>query len=201
VIVVGILGAPGVAGEQALAIARLVAATDASVEMVGVAPPDLAGDATLLELAAAGVRHATVIRTFADGLEEADLDLALHYLPDIRAIVLVQPGAVLIPPAAAAATWSESGLVVIGPVDPATTAALDAVPTAIVLDPPATDADGTFAGFVAALAARLEAGRPGAEALRETLDGLAADRISSPAAPARRRPTAERRTGRPSRSP
>jgi hypothetical protein len=178
VIVVGVLGAPGVAGEQAFAIARLVAATDASVEMVGVAPPDIAGDATLLELAAAGVRHATVVRSFADGLDVADLDLALHYLPDIRAIVLVQPSAVLIPPAAAAASWSEAGLVVIGPVDDATTAALDAVGTAIVLDPPATDPDETFAGFVAALAGRLEAGRPGAEALRETLSGLAADRIS-----------------------
>lgn len=177
-IVVGVLGAAGVAGEQALAIARLVAATDASVEMVGVAPPDLAGDATLLELAAAGVRHATVVRTFADGLEEADLDLALHYLPDIRAIVLVQPGAALIPPAAAAASWSEAGLVIIGPLDDATAAALDGAGTAIVLDPPATDPDGTFAGFVAALAGRFDAGRPGPAALRETLDGLAADRIS-----------------------
>ena len=145
--------------------------------MVGVAPPDLAGDATLLELAAADVRHATVIRSFADGIEEADLDLALNYLPDIRGIVLVAPGAALVAPAAAAASWSEAGLVVIGPVDAATTSALDATGSAIVLDPPATDPDGTFAGFVAALAARLEAGSPAAEALRETIAGLAADRV------------------------
>ena len=64
-IVVGFLGAPGIAGERAVAIARLAAATGARVEMVGVAPPDLAGDATLLELAGAGVHHATVIRSFA----------------------------------------------------------------------------------------------------------------------------------------
>jgi hypothetical protein len=177
VIVVGFLGAPAVAGERAVAMARLVAATGARVEMVGVAPPDLAGDATLLQLATAGVRHATVIRSFADALEEADLDLALHYLPDIRGIVLVEPGATLVSPAAAAASWSEAGLVVIGPVDAATTSALDASGLAIVLDPPATDPDDTFAGFIAALAARLEAGRPAADAWRETVDGLAADKV------------------------
>lgn len=176
-IVIGFLGAPGVAGQRSVAIARLAAATGASVEMVGVAPPDLEGDATLLELAAAGVRHATVIRSFADGLEEADLDLALHYLPDIRAIVLVQPGASLIAPAAAAASWSEAGLVVIGPVDAATGAALDAAGSATLLDPPATDPDGTFAGFVAAMAVRLDEGRPAEAAWRETLAVLAADKV------------------------
>ncbi len=177
-IVVGFLGAPGVAGERAVAIARRIAATEASVEMVGAATPDLAGDATLLELAAAGVRHATVIRSYADGLEDADLDLALHYLPDIRAIVLVEPGPALVAPAAAASSWSEAGLVVVGPVDAPTTAALDAIGSAIVLDPPATDPDDTFAGFVAALATRLDAGRPAAEAWQETIAGLAADRVS-----------------------
>jgi hypothetical protein len=177
VIVVGFLGAPGIAGERAVAIARVAAATGARVEMVGVASPDLAGDARLLELAAADVGHATVVRSFAEGLEEADLDLALNYLPDIRAIALVEPGAALIPPAAAAASWSEAGLVVIGPVDEATTAALDSIGSAIVLDPPVSDPDDTFAGFVAALATRLDDGRPAAEALRETLAGLAADRV------------------------
>ena len=177
-IVVGFLGAPGVAGERAVAIARRVAAMDARVEVVGVATPDLAGDATLLELAAAGIRHATVIRSFADGLEEADLDLALHYLPDIRAIVLVEPGAALVAPAAAASSWSEAGLVVVGPVDAPTTAALDALGSAIVLDPPVTDPDDTFAGFVAALATRLDAGRPAADAWQETIAGLAADHVS-----------------------
>ena len=176
-IVVGFLGAPSVAGERAVAIARLAAATGASVEMVGVAPPDLAGDATLLELAAASIRHATVIRSFADGLEEADLDLALHYLPDIRAIVLVQPSASLVAPAVAAASWSEAGLVLVGPLDEATTGALDGLGSAIVLDPPASDRDDTFAGFVAALAVRLDAGEPTADAWSATLAGLAADRV------------------------
>lgn len=176
-IVVGFLGAPGGAGQRAVAIARLVAATGARIEMVGVAPPDLAGDATLLELAAADVRHATVIRSFAEGLEEADLDLALHYLPDIRAIVLVEPAAALIPPAVAAAGWSEAGLVVVGPVDAAATASIEALPSAIVLDPPPSDPDETFAGFVAALATKLDAGQPSADAWRETVTSLAADRV------------------------
>lgn len=177
-IVVGFLGAPGAAGERAVAIARHLGGSGARVEMVGVAPPDLAGDATLLELAGAGVRHATVVRSFAERLDEADLDLALHYLPEIRAIVLVQPGAMLIPPAAAAAGWSEAGLVVVGPLDAEATTALDEVGTAIVLDPPASDPDGTFAGFVAALATRLDAGQAAADAWRETVSGLAADRVS-----------------------
>ena len=176
-IVVGFLGAPGIAGERAFAIARLAAATGASVEMVGVVPPDLAGDATLLELAKSEVRHATVVRTFAEGLEEADLDLALHYLPDIRAIVLVQPGAQLVAPASSAASWSEAGLIVVGPLDQATTAALEGAGSAIVLDPPASDPDDTFAGFVASLATQLDAGKPAADAWSETVVGLAADRV------------------------
>lgn len=176
-IVVGFLGAPGKAGELAVAIARLAAATGARVEMVGVAPPDLAGDAQLLELAAAEVRHATVVRSFADGVEEADLDLALHYLPDIHAIVLVEPGAALVAPATAAASWSEAGLVIVGPVDEATSAALDGSGSTIVLDPPVSDQDDTFAGFVASLAVRLDDGRPAGAALQETLAGLAADRV------------------------
>ena len=145
--------------------------------MVGVAPPDLTGDATLLELAAVDVGHATVVRSFAEGLEEADIDLALHYLPDIRAIVLVEPPAALVPPAVAAAGWSEAGLVVVGPIDAATTTALDSFGSAIVLDPPSYDPDETFAGFVAALASRLDGGQSAWEAWRKTVTGLAADRV------------------------
>ena len=91
--------------------------------------------------------------------------------------MLVEPGATLVAPAAAAASWSEAGLVVVGPVDAATAAALDSTGAAILLEPPATDPDDTFAGFVAALAGRLDAGRPAADAWRETVAGLAADRV------------------------
>jgi len=182
VIVVGILGARGRPGEWAVEIARRAAASGARVEMVGVAPPDLEGDEQLIELAGAGIGHATVVRSFADGLEAADLDLALHYLPDIRAIVLVQPGPAVIPPATAAATWSDAGFVVVGPVDRDAVAALDAAtPSAIVLDPPATDPDRTFAGFVAALAVRLDLGEAPSAAWSSTVDALAVDPVSGKA--------------------
>src|SRR5262245_4163919 len=82
--------------------------------MVGIAPVGARGDALLLDLAATGVGHATVIRSAADRLEPADLDLALRYLPDIRAIVLVRPDSELLPIASSAASWSGAGLVVVG---------------------------------------------------------------------------------------
>ncbi len=148
------------------------------MEIVGVAAPDVAGDAALLELTAAGVGHASVIRSFAEGLDAADIDLALHYLPDIRAIVLVEPVASIVAPAAAAATWSDAGLIVVGPLGPATARAIDAEGgPAIVLEAPPADPDGTFSGFVATLASELESGRPASEAWRQTVSTLAADRI------------------------
>src|SRR6266516_288297 len=114
VIVVGFLGAAADPGKLALEVAQRAAATGARVEMVGVAAPDATGDARLVELAGAGIGHATVIRSSADGLEAADLDLALHYLPDVHAIVLVAPDASLVMPAAAASGWSGAGLVIVG---------------------------------------------------------------------------------------
>jgi len=176
VIVVGFLGAAGRDGTLALEVARRAAATGARVEMVGVAPPDATGDARLLELAAAGVGHATVVRSGADRIDAADLDLALHYLPDIRAIVLVGADASLVAPAAAESGWSGAGLVLVSSKD--TAPDTGAVPQAIVLEPPATDPDGTFAGFVAALAARLDAGQDPAAAWRATASSLAVDPVS-----------------------
>lgn len=175
-IVVGFLGAEGRDGELALAVARRAAATGARVEMVGAAAPDAAGDARLLKLAAAGIGHATVVRSGANGLEPADLDLALHYLPDIRAIVLVDPEPALVAPAAAESGWSGASLVVVSP--RATELDTSATPGAIVLEPPPIDRDGTFAGLVAALAARLDAGEDPAKAWRATAKALAVDPVS-----------------------
>ena len=174
-IVVGFLGAAGRDGAVALEVARGAAATGARVEMVGVAAPDAAGDARLLELATAGVGHATVVRSGADRLDAADLDLALHYLPEIRAIVLVGPDASLISPAAAESSWSGAGLVLIA----ARGSAPDtgAAPQAIVLEPPSSDPDGTFAGLVAALAVRLDAGQDPAAAWKATANALAVDPV------------------------
>jgi len=184
VIVVGFLGAPGDSGRLALEIGRRATGVGARVEMVGVAAPDAAGDARLLELASAGIGHATVVRSAADGLESADLDLALRYLPDVRAIVLVAPDASLIAPAAAASGWSGAGLVIVasgqdGPeAAPAGTRLNDSAPQAIVLDPPRVDRDGTFAGLVAALAARLDSGDDPTTAWQSTVSALAVDPVS-----------------------
>jgi hypothetical protein len=183
VIVVGFLGAADDPGKLALEIASRAAATEARVEMVGVATPDAAGDARLLALAAAGIGHATVVRSAADGLESADLDLALRYLPEVRAIVLVAPDGSLIEPAAAASGWSGAGLVIIAsgsdgsgaaPADPRT---IDSAPQAIVLDPPRVDRDGTFAGLVAALATRLDSGDDPTIAWQSTVSALAVDSV------------------------
>jgi hypothetical protein len=173
VIVVGIL-APG-ASAAVLAVARRAAAGGGvRVEVVGVAPPGSDGDRQLLGLAAAGVGHATVIRSAAGAIEAADLELALRYLPDIRVIVLCTPDASLLRTAAAGSAWAGATLVVIGPLDPDAAAAADAG-GAIVLDPPSRDPDEAFAGLVAAYARRLDAGEDAAAAWRSTLAELVVD--------------------------
>jgi hypothetical protein len=176
VIVVGFLGGPGADGELAIAIARRAAATGARVEMVGAAAPDAGGDALLLALAEARVGHATVVRSRASGLEPADLDLALHYLPDIRAIVLVGPGPELVAPAAAESGWSGAGLVIV--VSSKDQLDTSPAPRAIVIEPPAHDPDGTFAGLVAALGVRLDEGADPAAAWKATASALAVDPVS-----------------------
>ena len=174
-IVVGFLGAAGKRGELALEIARRAAATGARVEMVGVASTDDAGDKRLLQLAAANVGHATVVRSGADGLDAADLDLALHYLPEIKAIVLVSPDPSLVPPAAAESGWSGAGLVLVTSKGERIDTA--AAPQAIVIEAPASDPDGTFAGLVAALAVRLELGDDPKTAWQSTASTLAVDPV------------------------
>jgi hypothetical protein len=176
VIVVGFLGVGGADGELAVEVARRAAAAGARVEMIGAAAPDAAGDARLLELAAASVGHATVVRSGADRLDPADVDLALNYLPDIRAIVLVAPESSLIEPAAAESSWSGAGLVMITP--PGAKLDTSAAPDALVLEGPARDRDGTFAGLVAALAVRLDAGDDPAKAWSATVNALAVDAVA-----------------------
>ena len=189
-IVVGFLGAAGDPGKLALEVARRAAGTGARVEIVGVATPDAAGDARLVELASAGIGHATVVRSAADGLEPADLDLALRYLPDVRAIVLVAPDGSLVEPAAIASGWYGAGLVIVAGANerpetpdgpeavPGNSRAIDAAPEAIVLDPPRVDRDGTFAGLVAALASRLDAGDDPTTAWQSTASALAVDPVN-----------------------
>lgn len=192
-------------------IARRAAAADARTEVVGVVPAGAIGDRQLVELAAARVGHATVVRSAAPGIEPADLDLALRYLPDVRVVVMVAPSTALLATASTASAWSGATLIVVGtldaaasaaaagaadaaahpdaPVDPDAPVARDApvainettfpaaddALTPIVLEPPAHDPDGAFAGVVAALAVRLDAGEDPASAWRSTIAALAID--------------------------
>ena len=187
VIVVGLLAPPH---SQAVGeIARRAAAGGAKVQVVGLVPGDPAWDTELFQLATAGVGHATVVRAARDAMEPADLDLALRYLPDIRAVVLVGPPARLLPTAIPGADFAGAPLVIVGPLDDDALAALEsrrgsvdpepapgnAAAGPILLEPPARDPDGTFAGFVAALAVRLDAGEPPDVAFRATIALLAVD--------------------------
>jgi hypothetical protein len=164
-------------GVSAKAIAEKIAAAGGRAELVGVVPGDASGDERLLDLAEQGVGHAAVLRSPASGLDPADLELALRYLPDIRAVVLVGDDA-LLPTAAASASWSGAGLIVVTATG---AAALELPGDAIVLEPPSTDRDGTFAGFVATLANRIDSGEVPGAAWRSTLSSLAVDQVRSPA--------------------
>jgi hypothetical protein len=186
VIVVGLLAPPD--GSAVAEIARRATAGGSKVEVAGLVPGDATWDRVLFELTAAGVGHATVVRSASDSMEPADLDLALRYLPDIRAVVLVRPPARLLASAIAGADFAGATLVVVGPLDAESMAAVDrrdasvafpgasvALAAPILLDPPEDDPDGTFAGFVAALANRLDAGDAPESAFRATVSALAVD--------------------------
>jgi len=177
IVVAGNLGADAPGGASAAAVAGHVASLGQRVEAVGILPADAAGDRRLLELRALGIGHAAVLRSPAAALDAGDLDLALRYLPDIGAIVLVEPAAGLVATASAAASWLGSGLVVV-----ATDAA--EVPDdglgsdrTVVLGPPRSDPDGAFAGFVAALAVRLAAGATPADAWSDATAALGVEPI------------------------
>ena len=128
----------------------------------------------LLGFAAAAVGHATVTRSNATTIDAADLDLALRYLPEIRAIVLVAPDAALLRIAADGSSWSGASLVIVGPLEAEAVAVAEAA-GAIVLEPPARDPDEAFAGLIAAFARRLDGGESPASAWRATLSALAVD--------------------------
>ena len=181
-IVVGLLAESSAVVE----VARRAAAAGSKVELLGLVPGDATWDKALFDLAHAGVGHATVVRSARNSIEPADLELALRYLPDIRCIVLVSPPARLLETAVAGADYAAAPLVVVGPLEadalealetrsaePAGSGSRTAAP--IVLDPPAHDPDGTFAGFVAALATRLDAGESPETAFQATVSALAVD--------------------------
>jgi len=90
-------GLSGYAATAALAIA----VTGEPVEMVSKVGVDVAGEALITQLAAAGIGHVALIRdgarsTSVDGaspleMDAADLQLALRYLTSFDAVLLVDP--------------------------------------------------------------------------------------------------------------
>jgi hypothetical protein len=182
VIVVGLLsaGSGKATTELVSEVARRAAGAPSTprVEALGVVPGDAAWDRVLFQLAQAGAGHATVVRSSRGSMEPADLDLALHYLPEVRAIVLVGVPPQLLGTAIEAASWTGAPLVLIGPMAGEVPEAPAGV-SMVVLEAPEHDPDGTFAGFVAAFAVRLDAGDPLDAAWRATLGSLAVDRVGS----------------------
>jgi len=191
IVIAGPLGSSRGALTGAAAVAARVAASGEQVEAVGVVPGDAAGDALLFELASAGVRHAAVLRTPAGGLDATDLDLALRYLPDVRAIVVIEASPELAATAAAAAGWSDAALVLVTPPGGGAGESSAATPElppevtdrALVLAAPPSDPDGAFAGFVAGLAVRLAAGATAADAWTQTASALGVESVSPSARP------------------
>ena len=178
IVVCGDFVSHGKRGTGAAEIARRAAVAGAGVQLVSVVADEAEGDAWLLELGTAGVGHAAVLREPARDLEAADLDLALRYLPEVRVVVVVEMPAPIVAAAAEQTQWSGAALIVVGqaagdgPGLPAT------LPEgAIVLEAPASDPDATFAGFVGAFAARLDAGATAADAWAATTRELAVDAV------------------------
>jgi hypothetical protein len=185
IVVAGPLGLSRGSLTGAAAVASRIAAAGGDVEAVGVVPPDAAGDALLFRLSTVGVRHAAVLRTPAEALDAADLDLALRYLPDVRAIVVIDARAELATAAAAAAGWSDAALVLVTPpgAETAPSGGSPELPAeisdrALVLAAPPSDPDGAFAGFVAELAVRLAAGETAADAWTQTASALGVESIN-----------------------
>jgi hypothetical protein len=159
-------------------IARRVVVAGAGAQLVGVVTDEAEGDAWLLELAAQGIGHAAVLREPARELEAADLDLALRYLPEVRIVVVVEMPAPIVAAAADQIQWSGAALIVVGRAASDSEISPPNLPDgAIVLESPATDPDGTFAGFVGVLAARLDAGATAADAWAATTSELAVDPV------------------------
>ncbi len=176
--VCGELEAASQRGVSAAAAAVRAAAAGAGAQVIGVMGEGEAGDARLLELAAAGVGHAAVLRGPPREIEAEDLDLALRYLPDVKVIVVVALPAAVVAAASAHAAWSGAALIVVEPGDPSRDGgAPDLAEGSIVLSAPNRDPDGTFAGFVGTLAAHLDSGATPADAWAATTRELAVDPV------------------------
>jgi hypothetical protein len=184
IVVCGEFGGPLARGTSALVVAARAAAAGAAVQAVGVVPDDPEGDKVLQGLVSAGVGHVAVLRGPVRALEAADVDLALRYLSEVRVVVTVGLDGGAVAAAAERASWAGATLIAVrwaGDGAEATGAAggvAGELPDGTIeLEAPASDPDGTFAGFVAALAARIDGGAPPAEAWTATTRALAVDPV------------------------
>lgn len=178
IVVCGSLGGRVTRGASATAIAGRAAAHGGAVQAVGVVPDDPDGDRRLLELAVAGVGHAAVLRGPARTLDAADVDLALRYLSDVRVVVTVGLTTAAVAAAAERANWAGAPLIAIRDAGTGRDAEPGGLPDgAIVLEAPASDPVGTFAGFVGAFAARMDEGATPADAWAATTRALAVDPV------------------------
>lgn len=173
------IGEDGAGEELLLALARARVghlavmrdpARPTSLAMDDVEPPDEDVDLvpTVLAEAEAAVRRPPTGPPADPGsaptLEPADLAMGLRYLRDYRVVVAVEPiadgGATVI---AQAAAFADAGLIVVAPPGLAAPAAYA---EATLIEAPADDSDGAFAGLVGRYAAALDRGVAPAEAFR-----------------------------------
>ena len=177
IVVCGNLAPVGRHDGLAVGIARRAAASVASVQVIGIVADGPDGDRQLIRLASAGVGHSAVLRTAPRALEPADVELALHYLPDIRVVIAAAVAPSLVAVMAEGAAYAGAGLILIGD-DRAMSSATGLQDSTIVLQAPPDDPDGTFAGFVGALAVKLDGGADPGVAWTATVRDLAADPVT-----------------------
>ncbi|HEY0442987.1 MAG TPA: hypothetical protein VGC90_02090 [Candidatus Limnocylindrales bacterium] len=215
-------GVEGTAARSAIAAAR----AGATVQLVGKAGEDAAGDAVILALAAAGVGHVALLRDAShptpvvvgpaappsaaapagddgDGgmltavlaedepaddlriapeapadrptLEPADVELALRYLTDFRAVVIAEPlPDALVAVVVEAASYVGAELVVVR--DGTERASLP--PGALVLEAPRRDSEGGFATMLGELAAAIDRGATGRVAFEAIRDRVGVSAVS-----------------------
>ena len=177
IVLLGDLGAGGggrIAPVQANA--TRAAAAGSRVEIVGIVPDDPDGDRRILALAGAGIGHAAVLRGPSRPLEAEDVDLALRYLPEVGVIVAVDASGAALRAAQEQAGWSDATFLIVRQASTTDEDGDRALPDgAVVLEAPPADPDGTFAGFVGALAAKIDGGATPADAWAATTRELAVD--------------------------
>ncbi len=107
-------------------------------------------------------------------MDAADLELALRYLPDLRVVVLVEPGDELVPVAVTEAAANVAHLIVVMDDDAGSGRMVDALPAdALVLAPPSHPGSAGFAGLVGRYAAAVDGGTEPRAAFDATLARLA----------------------------